>query len=214
MSSEYVIISSGPVNNAKYISRESKGAFVICTDGGIYNAARAGVSPNLVIGDFDSSDAKDASGEMITLPCEKDVTDTHAAVLHALSMGAEKIALLGATNGRADHYFANVAMLELINEAGAVGRIVDEQNVILLHPTGACKISENRYKYISVVALDEAVGPVTITGMKYPLSGRMLSRKNPIAISNEKTGDEGVIEIAQGRALVIFSNDGDKNYEK
>lgn len=203
-----VIVGSAPCEDVEYISRVCKGRFVICTDGGIKTARRASVKADLFIGDFDSSDSESADGiDVISLPCEKDVSDMQAAILHALSRGMNDIVMTACTNGRADHYLANLAMLELIFENGGIGVILDEQNKIFLHPTGRLNVDAEGYKYISLIALDAKVGPITIAGMKYSLDNAMLFRNNPLAISNEHIGENAYIELSSGRALVIYAND-------
>ncbi len=203
-----VIVGSAPCKNAEYIRKVSEDRFVICTDGGIKNALRAGVVPDLAIGDFDSSDfAAVGDVDTMVLPCEKDVSDMQAAVMHALSKGMKDIALVSCTNGRADHYLANIAMLELVYEEGGVAVIYDEQNKIFLHPTGALSVNSCGYKYLSVIALDREVGPVTISGMKYPLKDAILTRINPLAISNEVISEDACVELCEGRALIILAND-------
>ncbi len=208
MCDKCIIVGSAPCQNADYIRKLSKDRFVICTDGGIKNAERAGIRADLFIGDFDSSDTTGGAGvDTIVLACEKDVSDMQAAVMHALSVGMRDITLVACTNGRADHYLANIAMLELIFENGGTGTICDEQNKIFLHPTGVLSIDSDGYKYISILPLDREIGPITISGMKYPLKDAMLTRSNPLAISNEDISGNACIELCAGRALVILAND-------
>ncbi len=203
-----IIVGSAPCEDVGYIRKACDGRFVICTDGGMKTANRAGIKPDLVVGDFDSSDSESADGiDIISLPCEKDVSDMQAAILHALSCGMKDILMTACTNGRADHYLANLAMLELIFESGGIGVILDEQNKIFLHPAGKLAIDAKEYKYVSLIALDAKVGPVTIAGMKYPLDNAMLFRNNPLAISNEDISGNAYIELISGRALVVYAND-------
>ena len=53
---------------------------VIAADGGYAVTRKAGIRPNLVVGDFDSLGAAPEGECVITLPVVKDVTDTWAAI--------------------------------------------------------------------------------------------------------------------------------------
>lgn len=72
-----VIIGGAPISNyeaaGKYIDGDD---FIICCDSGLYHAQGLGAVPSLIVGDFDSHPAPDTDIETITLPCEKDDTDT------------------------------------------------------------------------------------------------------------------------------------------
>ena len=67
-------------------------AFIIACDRGYVHARRAGVHPDIILGDFDSySGALPEGTEILRLPVEKDDTDTMSAVRHALDMGYRRI---------------------------------------------------------------------------------------------------------------------------
>ena len=68
-------------------------------------------------------------------------------------------------------------------------------------------MKNNRFKYISVAALDDRLEDVTIAGLKYPLKNAALLRHEPMGVSNEFIGPEAEITIKKGNALIIYSRD-------
>jgi len=209
------------------------GDYVICADGGYDTCVKAGIAPDLFVGDSDSvnsppfksktTDAatdffaedcadnckpESAPVETVLLPAEKDVTDLQAAIDEGLKRGFGYFVIAGCTGGRFDHHYAAVCMLEYLHQNGARGELTDAYNTVFFHGGGTMRF-ENRpeYKYISVVPLDAALSGVTLKGLKYHLNGAPLTRSRTLGVSNEFVSQEAEITIANGRGLVIYSKD-------
>ncbi len=183
---------------------------IIAADGGYQTAQRAGLTVEFWVGDADSAgDVPDAPGLFCErLPCEKDFGDVHTAVERALARGMREIVLVGCSGGRLDHFLADVALLERIERAGAHGELRDAQNrLFFLAPGRHIVPRDAAFSYLSLLALDETLTGVTLSGVKYPLAGATLRREMPIGISNEWTADEAEIVISSGRALCVLSRD-------
>jgi thiamine pyrophosphokinase len=171
---------------------------VFYADGGVRHTARLGLRPDVVIGDRDSSKYAD-----IILPAEKKITDTEACIDHALASGCDEIALLGATGGRLDHFLGNIGLLE---KAGGRMFILDYSHEIRLIGGGAKIDPPHRYRYFSVIPLDETVEGVTISGAKYPLENAVLHRSATMGVSNEPLeGTSVAVSVKNGRALLVLS---------
>jgi thiamine pyrophosphokinase len=91
---------------------------VIAADGGARKTARAGLAPDLVVGDADSLGedglaAVRAAGVPVELAAAaKDETDLELAVVTAVGRGATRLTILGALGGsRFDHAVANAWLL-------------------------------------------------------------------------------------------------------
>ena len=74
--------------------------FYICCDSGLKHREGLGIVPDLIVGDFDSYEDPHLEAETITLPCEKDDTDTVFAVKEALARGFHEFLLVGVIGGQ------------------------------------------------------------------------------------------------------------------
>lgn len=195
-------------------ARRSRGAaqsaeLVLCADSGYRYARELGISPHIIVGDFDSY-----AGELPehceihrSVP-EKDDTDTLLAVKLAIERGCRNIELYGALGGpRFDHAFANIQTMIYAREHGCALRILGGQALALQ----GCEEGAAEYlrgaqgDYFSVFALTEKVRIRSLTGVKYPLADYDMLRSYPIGVSNEITSDKAVLSIDSGLALVVFS---------
>ena len=88
------------------------GDLQIAADAGLLLCERLGVRPDVVLGDFDSMDVRQAPADCIRVPVEKDDTDTMLALREGLRRGCDTFYLYGATGGaRLDHTLANLQSL-------------------------------------------------------------------------------------------------------
>ena len=218
----WIVIGSAPDTDLSILNPLlAEGIPVVCADGGVQAAQNANIKPDFYVGDLDSG-VKPEKVEGIILPTEKDYTDLHSALLWISEQGAEQVYIYGCTNGRADHYLANVFLLEMLYKIGVKGVILDKQNAIFFNPPGETVIKRENssiffdkgkilindaYKYISILPLDSCVSGVSIQGMKYPLIDSVIERANPIGVSNEMVLHEGRITVKNGNSIIIFSKD-------
>ena len=88
--SRCVILSAGPVEDPEALRpllRDDD--WFIAADGGMRLAERLGVTPGLIVADFDSGEApRETRAEVLRLPAEKDWTDTMAAAMAGLGIPA------------------------------------------------------------------------------------------------------------------------------
>ena len=213
-----VVLGAAPVGaHALRAARLCPGDLLLCADGGWRHARREGLLPHALIGDGDSGGAGAGAGagadipegvEIVRLPRDKDITDTHACVDYGLAKGCGVFLLLGCTGGpRLDHFLGNLGLLEYCAERGAPARLLDDDNLILLHTGGRLTLPEARgYRYLSLLTLDRCCESVTLEGLRFPLQGAALARARPMALSNEPLpGADTVAVTLAGRALVMLS---------
>ena len=92
-----------------------EGDLQIAADAGLHLCERLGVRPDVVLGDFDSMDVRQAPADCIRVPVEKDDTDTMLALREGLRRGCDTFYLYGATGGaRLDHTLANLQSLAFL----------------------------------------------------------------------------------------------------
>ena len=209
-----VLILTGGTVNVSFASEYIKmwgPDQVITADKGLLYAKKLGITPDIILGDFDSCN-KDimkefSTEEKIIAPCEKDDTDTALAMIKAKEIGADEILLIGATGTRLDHVLGNIGQLVFAQKQGMKAQIVDENNRIqvLEHEDTISKDCQFG-KYVSFVPVYEAKG-VTLKGFKYPLYDHTLVFHESLAISNELKEDQGKISYKEGCLLMIESRD-------
>lgn len=180
-------------------------AFIIAADNGVSHLKGFGVKPEIIMGDFDScSVPTEYSCEIIRFMPEKDDTDLMLAVKKAISLGFEKVFILGATGGRLDHTIAAIQTLEYILEHGAEGVILDENNAVYIRSVGRYSFKADKSCYLSVFSLtDKSI--VTISGTKYEVENSTISRSFPLGVSNEFAAEYAEIEVSEGKVLIIYS---------
>ncbi|XMB85611.1 thiamine diphosphokinase [Mycoplasmatota bacterium WC44] len=189
------IIAGAP---SAYIE-EFSNDYVIAVDFGVEHAINKDIKIDLAVGDFDSVDKTYLNDlKILELNPIKDETDLYVAIQEAIRLNPEKIVIYGATNGRFDHYIANIHLLDLYNI-----EIVDEVNKIF--------IKDNKFKlkkrngYVSF--FNYSGNPViSLEGFKYPLNEYHLEYGDSLCVSNEIIDDFGEINIKNGKVLVILSN--------
>lgn len=202
-----VILAAGPVKDYGAVRAQLVADdFVICADGGLRHLSPLGLTPRLVVGDFDSYDGPLPMGvEQLRFPHRKDDTDTMLAVRTALRRGFTRFLIVGGMGGRLDHTAANIAVLLYIARQGGEGVLFGEDNEVRVLLPGEMRLRRREGWYVSVFPLGESAGGVTERGMQYSLTDATLTADNPIGVSNEFRGDEAVIRVCSGALLIILS---------
>ena len=202
-----VIFSGGAFEKPDWVTLP-KDAMILCADSGLRHARALGISPDWVLGDFDSSSEQPEGESVLRYPPEKDDTDTELAIKRALAMNCSHITLLGATGGRLDHMVGNIHLLFPCLQKGTYAEIVDSQNrLYLIDGEHTFRKGETWGKYISFLPLTEEVKGITLRGFKYPLTDRDISIGTSLCISNELVEEEGTITFSDGVLITVESHD-------
>ncbi len=204
-----VIMSAGEICNYERVRTflQDDDFFIFC-DGGLSHAQGLGLSPSLIVGDFDSCDSEllakwKESCELVRLPREKDDTDTLFAVKLALERGYSDFLLLGAMGGRFDHALGNVSILLYLQGLGKKALLVDDYSVMQIVGKEPLYI-EDSCSYFSVLTVAGDVSGVNIKNAKYPLENAELSADFQLGISNEVLpGMTAEVSVEKGRVLVV-----------
>lgn len=180
--------------------------YIICCDAGIDAAKRHGVTPNLIVGDFDSyTGALDKEIETLRFPVEKDDTDSMLAVREGLSRGFTDFFLLCSLGGRLDHTVANLQTLVFIKEQGGNGTLIGPTDTVRLLCGGAIDILRREGYTFSLFSLGEKCEGVTLTGMQYPLDNATVTNGFPIGLGNHIIEPVGRVSVKSGTLIIIES---------
>ena len=179
------------------------GTFLIAADGGLAFLSGHGVTPHLIVGDFDSYGGPLPEGvEVIRHPVMKDQTDMELAVREALGRGAGRLLLYGGLGGRLDHTLANLQLLVMLARRGVEGYLKGKNETATALSRRAARFSPDFTGTVSVFACGAAV--VTETGLLYKLRRAALTDERPLGVSNEFTGAEAEIAVHEGTALLLW----------
>ena len=104
------------------------GDLLICADGGYRHALALGLTPDWLVGDFDSLPEGGLADHIVQVRPEKDDTDANLAVLKGRELGYTNFVMYGGLGGRFDHSMANVQMMAGLAKEGIDLRLRDEQS--------------------------------------------------------------------------------------
>ena len=203
-----VIISAGTVSDYEYIrSLIEDGDYIVCADGGLSHCRKMGLSPNLILGDFDSlkEPLTDDGTEILTFPAEKDYSDTHMAVMEAKQRGCDSFLLVGCSGTRLDHTLSNIGLLESLRREGYSAKLVDRNN-IMFSAEKRQLIHEKPGINISFIPVDSVKG-LTLKGFKYPLEKADIDLFHSVWLSNVLEEEVGEVTFDSGVLIVDISND-------
>ena len=176
--------------------------FYIFCDSGYRHAAALGVTPDLIVGDFDSSDDPHASAETIVLPRAKDDTDTVFAAREALRRGFDDFLLLGVLGGRLDHTLANLSILLWLDTLGINALAVDAHSEVSIVSHTA--VVEPCFSFFSLLNISGLARGVTIKNARFPLEDAEIGCDYAYAVSNEcLPGLCAEISVKEGRLLLV-----------
>ena len=185
-----------------------EGDFLIAADKGYEALRRAGLAPDLIMGDFDSLGYTPEGENVLPHSPIKDDTDLLLAIRWAMERGWRRFVIYGALGGaRLDQTVASFQTLRFLAEHGATGRLVgDGWNVTLLS-NAALRFPSTASGWLSVFVSGDAARGVTLRGLKYELTNATLTCGMPLGVSNEFLGQEARIAVADGALFVLWQGD-------
>lgn len=202
-----VIVGAAEIGNYEKIKEylEASDFYIFC-DGGLRHMESLGAEPDLIVGDFDSypcGEAVEIGAELITLPCEKDDTDTVFAVKEALARGFTDFLLVGVVGQRLDHTLGNLSVLLMLDKAGAAGKIIDDYSEMLLVSESTAYVDDS-FSYFSVLSVGGKASGISEKNAKYAPENASISSEYQYGISNEVLpGKTAEISVTSGRLLLI-----------
>ena len=200
-----VIISGSPDTNVEEIkSLCTSDDFIVCADSGYSFAKKAGLTPNLIIGDFDSlKEELPQNTEVVKLNTHKDDTDTEHCVMECIRRGYKDFLLLGSIGGRTDHTFANIATLAFLSEYNYNGIARNNGEEIRILKEGSYEMNNKKGLIFSVFPYGCESVNVTYKGAEYMLNNKTLTYNVSRGIRNVFVDDEAEITINRGRAILL-----------
>ncbi len=196
-----LIVLAGEVRvNLKNLIKNKNVDFVIAVDGGYDYLYNEGITPNIVIGDFDSIKSELDGVKTVELNMSKDYTDFEFVInyIEKEHNNFVNCFVVGFMSSKRPEHFYNNLMLIRPN----FYYISENTNIFLLTP-GEHVL--NAPHYISFFAFED-VKNLTLDRFKYPLKNYELLKSDNVGISNEIEGETGEVSFKKGKLLVFLSN--------
>ena len=191
--------------------------FIIAADGGFDVLLKNSISPDLLLGDFDSIDKVPKCDNILKFPVEKDYTDTFLAYKEGSKRGYRNFVIYGGTGGRFDHTIANIQTLANISKNGGRGFLIGNGTVITTMSNSFIEFPAEMAGKAGVFAFGgDAVG-VNISGMKYTAQNINISPYFPLGVSNEFVNTGAKISVENGTLILVWyetSKQFSKNIDK
>ena len=205
-----IIIGAAPIKNLDYLKPYlCEYDFLVAADGGYEYAELLGVVPDVIVGDFDSSDISESCSNSIKVyPKLKDDTDMMIAVKEGLKNECTHFYIFGALGGRFDHSLGNVLLLNYLLDNNAFGVLIDSRNyVYAVDPANPLIIKKKDNYKISLIPISDECTVIKTTGLLYSLFNARLTNAYPLGISNEFISQEAKISLENGRMIVVVSEE-------
>lgn len=207
-----LILTNGSYGDYSFCKREETFDYIICADRGLSHAKKLEMIPNLIVGDFDSTDLEDLmyfkeKGIQIeTFNSHKDETDTELALLRAIEKGATEVTIWGGLGSRLDHSLANVHLLYKLLELKVKGKLVDPNNTVYLAEKHIV-IHGQKGDVVSLIPFAGKVRGVTTKHLEYPLENADINIGTSLGVSNLLLQNTAEVWIEEGLLIVIMAHD-------
>ncbi len=204
-----ILFANGDLPNPELARRLIRpGDILIAADGGARHAVALGLTPSVLIGDFDSLSSLEldqftrAGTSLQRHPPEKDETDLELALDYALQHGYSPILILGAYGGRLDHSLGILGLIAAPKCIEANVRLDDGQTEAFFISEQA-EISGNPGDTVSLLAWGAPAEGIVTSGLQYPLKGESLSPYRTRGISNLMTTEQAGVSLKSGLLLCV-----------
>ncbi len=171
----------------------------IGVDGGTAHLINAGISPDIVIGDFDSFKEKLQGVEELRFPADKDEIDAELALLECFKRGGTGATVTCWRGERADMEYA---LYLLLTRFPPMSVKLVAKKLIVFHVRGQMNLEANPGEVWSVLpVLGDAV--VTLKGFKYEARDRVMPAWKPYGVSNVALERKVFLDVREGGVLVF-----------
>ena len=176
--------------------------FIIAADGGWLACRKTGITPDLLLGDFDSLHTMPDFARIRRVPVEKDDTDMMLAIKEGLGRGETEFHLYGGMGGRTDHTIANLQGLLYLADHGARGWLYGDKEQYTVIRNESIMFPSKERGIMSVFCMGADAEGVSISGAQYPLDNAPLSAEFPLGVSNHFVGNPITVSVRKGSLLI------------
>lgn len=218
-SREIAVFVNGPcwLTEKEILEHFSGSPEIICADGGANILYPLGLTPELIIGDFDSIRPEvyeyyKNKCEIKRHPVKKDRSDLEIIFdyISAREQAPPVVKVFGALGGRIDHQLGHLQLLEKAHDAGMDVSLVSRGFMACI-VSGEREIKGNPGDIVSIFAVTPYVSGITLKGFEYEGESLEIKRGTTLGLSNSLLTGRGIISIGEGKALVFHLKNAPQN---
>jgi len=188
--------------------RHACGMF-IAADGGANAALRAGLRPDVIIGDLDSlrpATRRAFRTSLLLRVRRQDNTDLEKALDYVTALGARRVVVAGITGRRIDFTLGNLSVLWKYTAALDIIVAGDGWEAF---PAGRRRtVRARKGTTVSLVPFGPC-GGITLRGLRYPLTNASM-KVGEIGVSNVVVRSPFSVAVRRGRMLIIVFSRGNR----
>jgi len=184
------------------------GDVILAADGGARHAQALGLTPETILGDFDSLTQAElevfsALGvRLLRFPIAKDETDLELALNHACQAGYNPILIIGANGGRLDQALGNLSLLGNPAYRNLDLRLDDGQTEVFLI-TSQALIHGAAGETLSLIPWGNPAEGVSTEGLVFPLNQETLLPYRTRGLSNQMLTETAKVSLKHGQLLCV-----------
>jgi thiamine pyrophosphokinase len=219
LQSAALLISGSPAGSSADLLRllAQQVGFTCAVDSGADQAFAADITPDLLVGDFDSIqpqtlNAYRASGvEIIAVDPYKDETDLELALTLLQNRGFTAVIATNVLGGRLDHELASLGVLARAQALSPI--LIDDTTIAIFLSAEAPRkrialgmlfdAEKSESPPISILPLT-ASATVIAHGFEWPLNNESLRPLDARGVSNLITAPDAYVELTHGTAAIII----------
>lgn len=205
-----LIIANGTINDLDfYKDLITKSDLLVCADGGLNHCESLEITPDYLIGDFDSVSEqllqiyKDNDKTKVIFDPDQNKTDLELAIELCHTLDPVEINIVGAIGSRMDHTLGNILCLNRINK-GIKAKIINENNEIELIQD-ICELEGEKDDIVSIIPLNLVSG-LSYTGLKWGVEDKQVDI-GWLGICNKLSENKASVKLNSGKLLIIKSKD-------
>lgn len=183
---------------------------LVAADGGAARMLALGLTPSVVVGDFDSLAPEELrqvtahGARVVRHPVRKDRTDAEIACREALTLGVGVLDLVGGLGAAFDHAVGHLAVLRWLAGRGVPARLLDPSLTCMVMP-GHSRLQ------VAAVGARFSLQPLTarvmvsLQGFEYELTRATLRADSCRGLGNTVAAARAEVRIHTGAAAVIIA---------
>lgn len=177
-----------------------EGAFTVAADGGVVNARKNGITPDVVLGDGDSIEPDDIAGLVYINAPDQNYTDFEKSLQFLVSKGFTDIDVFCFSGGRTDHMLSGLSVAAAYRDKARL-RIFSGSVVMELLPRSA-ELKAPVGTRLSLIPYPRADG-VTTSGLVWEVEGEM-ELGALVSISNRTRAASVVLRHTSGSLFLVM----------